>query len=243
MTPSETPDDPYARIAPLYDAEFADATADLGWYARHLTATPTLVLGCGSGRIAPALPPSVRCVGVDRSPPMIARAAERHPTHRWVVGDMRQFDLGRFGQVVVPNAAFSFLPTRADQAACLASCAAALTAGGSLILDLPMPDPRWLGESHTPEKPAWSGVVDGVPVRRTREVERRPVAQRLTLIDRWFVADDPPIVSTLQLRWIWPAEVEWMLEAAGFYVEATYGDYADRPLHEDCPRLLVHART
>ena len=196
------------------------------------------MLGCGTGRVATSLRGNV--VGLDRSEPMIEHARHIHRgAVRWVVGDMRKFELGLFDRIVIPNASFSFLSSRADQAACLQSCAAALRPGGQLILDLPMPDPAWLGHAHTPERPAWEGTVEGRPARRTREVRRYPVAQRLELTDRYFVDDLPLATSLLTLRWIWPAEVEWMIEAAGMYVERLLGDYADRPLHEGCPRLLV----
>lgn len=233
-------DDPYARIAALYDVEFADAVADLGWYARNVDRGDTLVLGCGTGRVAATLPG--RVTGLDRSEPMIAHARAVHgDSVRWVVGDMRSFDLGSFDQIVIPNASFSFLPTRADQAACLSACAAALRPGGRLIVDVPMPDAAWLHQPHTPERPAWDGIVDGRRARRTREVRRYPVAQRLELTDRYFVDDEFLATSVLVLRQIWPGEVEWMIEAAGMYVERLLGDYADRPLHEGCPRLLTVA--
>ncbi len=233
-------DDPYARIAAIYDVEFADAVADLAWYARNLDGGATLVLGCGTGRVAATLAGSV--TGVDRSEPMIAHARAVHGRRvRWVVGDMRAFDLGLFDQIVIPNASFAFLRTRADQAACLAACAAALRPGGRLVVDVPMPDVAWLHHAHTPEMPAWNGIVDGRPARRTREVRRYPVAQRLELTDRYFLDEEPLATSILVLRQTWPAEVEWMMEAAGMYVDRLIGDYADRPLHEGCPRLLVLA--
>jgi SAM-dependent methyltransferase len=231
-------DEPYGRIAEWYDAEFASSTADADWYARTLPAGRALVLGCGTGRICAALAGSREVVGLDLSPAMIAVGRRRHPGMALEVGDMRSFTRGAFSAIAIPNAAFSFLSSRADQAACLAACAAALGPGGLLVIDVPMPVAALLGTPRSPEKPAW----EGGGVTRTREVRRFPVAQRLELIDRYYAAGQPPVRSVLRLRLIWPAEIEWMVEAAGMYVEQLLGDYAGRPLSESCPRLIALVR-
>lgn len=233
--------DPYAEIAAIYEIEFGDADADVAWFERQCTRGPTLVLGCGTGRISRVLAQDRPVTGLDLSAPMLAQARARDPHSRYVHGDMRTFDLGRFDQIVIPHATFNLLPSRADQAACLAAVRAALNPGGALWLDLAMPDARWLAQPHTPELPAWEGWVGDALVRRTREVHRRPVAQHIALVDRYYKHDLLFATSTLNLRLIHPDQAEWMLEACGLYAEALYGDYAGRPLHEDCPRLLVKA--
>lgn len=233
--------DPYQAIAALYDAEFDGAMADVAGYARRAAPGPLLVLGCGTGRVSHALAGLRPVVGLDRSEAMLRRARGRGGPARYVAGDMRAFALGTFAEVIIPNASFSFLPTRADQLACLQAVAAALAPGSPLTLDLPMPDFGLLGTAHAPERPAWSGEVDGERWRRTREVFRRPVAQRLTLVDRYYQHNTLRHVSTLELRLVFPAEVEWMCEAAGFYVDALWGDHAEGPVREGCDRLLVRA--
>lgn len=229
--------DPYADVARWYDAEFEGANADIAGYARRAVPGRLLVLGCGTGRVPRGLAGSREIVGLDRSGAMLARARGFTP----VEGDMRDFALGSFAEIVIPNASFSFLPTRADQDACLRACRRALPAGAPLSLDLPMPDFGLLGRAHSPEAPAWEGVVDGEPVRRSREVHRRPVAARLELIDRFYVQDRLVATSILPLRLIFPAELEWMLEAAGFVADELWGDHAGGPLREGCDRLLVRA--
>src|SRR5690606_5510937 len=98
--------------------------------------------------------------GLDRSEAMLAVARRLSPAATYVHGDMRDFDLGLFDEILVPNAAFAFLPRRADQVACLGACHRALKPGGTLTLDLPMPDFTLLGIPHTPEKRAWEGELD-----------------------------------------------------------------------------------
>ena len=238
----DQPHDPYARIADAYDAEFDDAEADVAGYAARGVGGALLVLGCGTGRVCRGLATQRAVTGLDRSADMIARARLRSPGEvAYVVGDMTSFDLESFAEVVIPNAAFAFLPDRASRSACLAACRRALSAGGPLTLDLPMPDFGLLGHAHTPEREAWVGRVGGVLTRRTREVFRSPVAQSIRLIDRYWVEGARVAESELKLHLFTPDELEWMLEACGFYVEATFGDHRGGPLREGCDRLIVRA--
>ena len=243
--------DPYAQIPAFYDVEFAAATADISTYFRDLSgARRVLVLGCGTGRVSDGLVgPDREVVGVDLSGPMIARAqaARRDGVARYVVGDMcrlAELSLGFFDAVVIPNAAFSFLPSRREQLQCLQQVRALLR-DGPLWIDVPMPDFGLMGTPHSPEAPAWRGLVGELDVRRTREVFRTPVAQRLLLRDRYYTGDEagsqPICVSDLPLRLIFPAELEWLLESAGFYADALYGNHAGGALADGCDRLLCRA--
>ena len=233
--------DPYARIAAVYDAEFNAADTDVLGYERPRVGNRVLVLGCGTGRVSRGLgAPEV--VGLDRSEPMLDRARQRAgPRERYVRGDLTAFSLGKFDELLVPNAAFAFLPDRMARASCLGSCRAALAHGAPLTLDLPMPDHARWGERHCPETFVWEGEVDGRRTRRTRETFRDPVAQRLRLLDRFHDDAGWTAESELILHLFSVDEVQWMLEANGFHAERIWGDHAEGPLRPGCPRLLVRA--
>ena len=233
--------DPYAQIARFYDAEWDDVETDIAFYGRQGTSGRLLVLGCGSGRVVRGLERVRPVVGLDRSEPMLV-AARARSSAAYVHGDMRDFDVGRFEEIVIPNASFSFLPTRADQAACLGACRRALVPGGALWIDIPMPDFARQAEGHTPERLAWEGRLDGRPAKRTREVSRRPEAQRLDRTDRYWDGDDLVATSTLELRLVYPSELEWMVEACGFFVDALFGDHSGSPIHAGSPRIIARAR-
>ena len=121
---------------------------------------------------------------------------------------------------------------------------------GPVWIDVPMPDFALLGHPHTPEAVAYEGVDAAGRWTRTREVFRFPVEQRLLLRDRYYLGVSggavprqglPDHVSDLALRLIVPAELEWMLEAAGLYADQLYGDHSGSPVREGCDRLLVRA--
>ena len=234
--------DPYARVAAAYDAELDHAEGDVAGYASRGEGGPLLVLGAGTGRVSGRLAEVRPVTGLDRSADMLARARARGPASvRYVQADMTDFDLGPFAEVIAPNAAFAFLPNRAARAACLACCRRALSKGGPLTLDLLVPS-TLVGDAHVPERLAWEGVADGRPTRRLREVFREPVAQRIRLVDRFWVDDTLYAESVLLLHVFSRDEVEWMLEANGFYVDEVLGDHRGGPLREGSDRLLVRAR-
>lgn len=236
--------DPYREIARFYELEHCahGVHADALGYVRRGLPGPALVLGCGTGRICRSLEAVRRVTGLDASHAMLVVAGELGGTTRYVHGDMRHFELdGCFSEVIAPNASFAFLDTRRDQTSCLLSAHRALLPHGVLTLDLPMPDHRLLGVTHSPEQLAWQTEHDGRHIRRTRETQRAPVEGRIRLTDRFYVDDELVAQTTLALRLFTPRELEWMLESCGFAVEEFFGDHAGNPLREGCPRLLVRA--
>lgn len=233
--------DPYRDIPALYDAELDGAAGDIAYFARNAVGGPLLVLGCGTGRVCRGLEGTRRVTGLDRSAPMLARARALGGRTAYVEGDMRRFDVGRFAEAILPHGAFCFLHTRADQHSCLRSVHDALPQGGQLTIDLPAPDFQHFATPHTPERLAWEGRLGDRPARRTREVFRRALEGRVDLVDRWFVDGQLVATSTLPLQLAFPRELEWMVEAAGFWVDAMHGDHAGGPVRDGCDRLIVRA--
>lgn len=91
--------DLYTRHGLAWVALRGTAPAEGAWPDRFMALLPkrgaVLDLGCGGGEpIAGALIRAGHQVtGVDASPPLLALARERHPTERWVPGDMRDLAL------------------------------------------------------------------------------------------------------------------------------------------------------
>jgi cyclopropane fatty-acyl-phospholipid synthase-like methyltransferase len=91
----------YERHAELFDRERSRALQERDWLDLFLQLVPAggtvLDVGCGMGEpIARYLiERGVRVIGIDSSPSMIALCSARFPEGEWLVGDMRQLNLGR----------------------------------------------------------------------------------------------------------------------------------------------------
>jgi SAM-dependent methyltransferase len=96
----------YAGFARFYDRIMGDRSEEieriLAYIGRHRPgATSLLELGCGTGAILGGLASSVTVTGLDRSPEMLAIAAERVPAARLVRADMTSFRLPLTFDVVI----------------------------------------------------------------------------------------------------------------------------------------------
>jgi SAM-dependent methyltransferase len=96
----------YERFAPFYDAVMDDpgprADRVLGWIDRYRPGAASLLeLGCGTGSVLARLSSIAEVTGLDRSPAMLAVAAEKVPGARLLEGDMREFSLGERFDVVI----------------------------------------------------------------------------------------------------------------------------------------------
>ncbi|HEY6624583.1 MAG TPA: class I SAM-dependent methyltransferase [Acidimicrobiales bacterium] len=96
----------YERFAPFYDAVMDDpgprADRVLEWIDRYRPGAASLLeLGCGTGSVLARLFSLAEVTGLDRSPAMLAVAAEKVSRARLLEGDMREFSLGERFDVVI----------------------------------------------------------------------------------------------------------------------------------------------
>lgn len=110
----------YERHAAAWDEARSRTLFERPWLDRFCAlvtpGAPVLDVGCGGGDpIARYLAEQAHPVtGVDTSPTLIGRAAERLPDHTWMVRDMRGLDLGSaFGGIVAWDSFFHL--TASDQ--------------------------------------------------------------------------------------------------------------------------------
>lgn len=105
--------DLYERHAAALDQERGRSLFERIWLERFRAAIGSeasiLDIGCGSGE--PIADHLIGCghrlTGVDSSPSLIGLCTQRFPDHDWIVGDMRQLDLGvRFGGIVAWDSFF-----------------------------------------------------------------------------------------------------------------------------------------
>ncbi len=252
-----------AELAAIYDAVYADRD-DAGFWREMAAAAgggPVLELGCGTGRVLlPLARAGVEITGLDLSTQMLERCRAklvREPAAvrdraRLVAADMTSFDLGReFAAVICPFGGFQQLRTVEQQLACLAACRAHLRPRGSLVLDLPNPDPApaaYAGDEAVGGEAAavlvdWGG---GRQIRWWMTVtgyERAQQWSECEVIYEVVEADGATrrITETIALRYIFRYELEHLLVRAGFRVVALYGDYDRSPFADGSPAMIAVA--
>lgn len=216
-----------------------------------------LELACGTGRVLlPLARAGINVTGIDISESMLSvtraklqqESAEVAKRISLVCGDMTQFDLGRlFNLIIIPFSAFQVLLTRAEQGACLKSCHLHLCKGGRLAIDVfnprlsrltsPTPIQEGPREFIGPkgETVNWSGEtsydLDNQTLKSAWRYKRTYSSGRII-----------ESCHLLQLHYFFRFEMEWMLEACGFEVEALYGDFERSPFTAESGEMVFVAR-
>jgi ubiquinone/menaquinone biosynthesis C-methylase UbiE len=129
----------YERQAASFDRQRSRALLERGWLERLLARTgpgdTILDVGCGSGEpIARyVIKRGRRVCGTDFAEPMLKIARRRFPTERWLLGDMRDLDLGEAFAGLIAWDSFFHL-TADEQRVTLPRLARHVAPGGSLLV-------------------------------------------------------------------------------------------------------------
>lgn len=145
----------YDITADFYDEDMGRNTdmRDAAWYVAQTKSArgPVLELGCGTGRITLELAAAgIDVVAADRSPPMLERLVDKaiaaglkdriHP----VALDMSHLCLARqFSAILCPYSAFGYLTGVEDRDRMLCDVYRSLIPGGTLLLDMYIPQPAF----------------------------------------------------------------------------------------------------
>jgi SAM-dependent methyltransferase len=210
---------------------------------------PVLDLGGGTGRVAwPLAEAGFDVTSLDLSAPMLARSESKRalasPAARGRVAlvhaDVRDFDLPTaFGLVITPGRVFQLLLTPDDQRAALATIHRHLRPNGVLVLQLfdPLLDVCVAFDGVPENTDRGTVVLPGSGHQVTRHVLHRttdPLNQLLTEVWEFTELDDAGTAlrrdrETLRMRWTYRYEMRYLLEAAGFEIEADYSDFRGSP--------------
>ena len=244
------------QYAPFYDWENARTVGrrDVAFW-RRLAAEQSgriLELGCGTGRIAiPILKAGGALVGVDRSDAMLAQARAR--TRRaslarrakFVRADIRAlpFRPRAFSLVMAPYGILQSLTRERDLTSALASVARVLRRGGLFGIDL-VPDlPRW---QEYAKKVSLHGRRNASTTLTLVESVRQDRRRRLTIFDQEYIErrgrDRRVHRFALTFRTLSVPQIVARLEAAGFAIRATLGDYQGRPWDDRADVWVILAR-
>jgi ubiquinone/menaquinone biosynthesis C-methylase UbiE len=252
----------YRAIADYYDAEnerLAWLQHDVPFLLRQMPKSPqdVLELATGTGRAAiPLVQAGHRVVGVDYAQDMLDIARRKRDAvglgdrHLQLVhGDVTELDLGRrFDWVGVLFNTFLGFTTLAQQDAVLQVARKHLKPRGRLWIDIFQPN---LALMANEESRGIDPAVFYVPhlnrtVFMSVDVKRDPSKQlqQVTFNYRWF--DDRGRErrqkTQFDLTFIFPRELQILLERNGFRIEQLFGDHDGKELNADSPRIIARCR-
>lgn len=242
----------------LYDQTYRRRRHDAEWYALRalVHGGPVLELGVGTGRIAFAIADrGVEVVGVDRMPEMLEQAGVRLAKQKrrirervsFVAGDLMELRLDRkFAMVIAPFNVLMHLYDREQVERALATVRAHLEPGGHFLLDVLMPELRYL--ARTNDKVYKAGKVKRPDTGKRYHYRERfdyDDVSQVQLIEMAYIGVDDPLdfhLAPLAHRYFYPAELEALLHYNGFEMLERYGDFEELPLHGDCESQVIVAR-
>ena len=218
---------------------------------------PVLELACGALRaLLPIARAGYQVVGLDLSLHMLQRAREKVAEEsaevqarvRLIEGSMAGFDIGeQFGVIYITARSFQALLTRAEQRDCLKACARHLRPGGYLGIDVFNPKLSMLIQPGGADlEPAEYTGPGGEAIRELNHTDYDLATQNLRWRSRqeWSDACEAPQVREYicDLHYFFRFEMEWMLEACGFEVEALYGSFDRSELTAESGEMVFVAR-
>lgn len=232
-----------------HDASYGDAFADVydDWYANISDVDATvrtlveladggtvLELGVGTGRLAiPLAAAGIEVHGIDSSEAMLARMAAKPGggavhTH---LGDMvHGLPDGSFHLAFVAYNTFFNLLTEADQRACFDAVAQRLTDGGSFVIEAFVPEAAHDPASAVTVKSVTAARVV-LSVSTSDPAAQRAEGQYVDITEAGGVRLRP-----WSIRWVTPAQLDEMAEAAGFHLQHRWEDFAKAEFDGESPR-------
>ena len=247
-------DDPYARIADLYEAEHRDWTDDLDLYLALAARAggPVLDLGCGAGRVAIALAEAGHEVqGVDTSEAMLAIARGklrgRGLPVTFSLGDMRRFRSQQaFGLAFCALDGLLHLQSVADVRDTVVAAHDALRPGGLLTFDIvnPSPDLLAMRDSVVRHQSTFAGPGDA-EVSHFVSWDIDPGTQSIETAHFYdWLSENGAVrrqTTSFRLRYLERDEVEAALQATGFDSVELYGSTQLDPFEADSDRMIFVA--
>jgi SAM-dependent methyltransferase len=208
------------------------------------------------GALVPLAAQGHAITGVDISPALLEIARGKLARRQFagqvalMEDDLRTFDLPdkNFRFAFCTSNTLMHLETQVDQLAVLRNAYRHLAEDGLLLIDLFNPDiPRLLAVNGIQElADQWRDEETGADVYKWC-VRTLDLAEQLQ--DTLFIYDEilpdgrvQRTANQFTLRFLWRGEAELMLQAAGYEVEAVWGDFDGSPYDGGSERLILLAR-
>lgn len=252
----------YKANADYYDAEYEHSPmlqSDVPFFLGHLPQKKQRVLdvACGTGRASiPIAQAGHRVVGIDYDQDMLDRAAFKRDSVGLTSKNLdliRQDALkinlkDRFDWATIFFNTFLNFTSLEHQDAVLRGVHRHLRPRGRLWIDIFQPNLEILSK---PESRGYDSYMFYVPafdrtILRSIDIKRDPSKQiqNITFHYRWFDGDgaEQHETSEFDLTFMFPRELQILLERNGFELECIYGDYDGSKLNADSPRMIAMAR-
>ena len=226
-------------FADVYDDWYPDVSDVDATVARMVSLAGTngrvLELGVGTGRLAlPMAEAGLAVTGVDSSPAMLAKLAERDRSGvvEVVCGDMVDaLPNGPFDAALVAyNTIFNLLDERTQQR-CFEAVADRLVPGGAFVVEAFVPDVRTHAATPT-DVSVRSLAVDRVVLSITVNT---PEDQRADGQFVEFTETGGVRLRPWSIRWATPDQLDAMAEAAGLRLRDRWEDMTTSPFDDDSP--------
>jgi SAM-dependent methyltransferase len=212
------------RIAGVYDELHADCDpAAITALNQLADGGRALELGIGTGRIALPLKQSgIEVSGIDASESMVARLHAKPGAEAIQVTSGNFADVpveGKYALIYVLFNTFYALLTQDDQVRCMTNDARHLEPQGVFVIEAFFPDlSRFTGQQ----------AVRAVNIEQDRGQldvsEHDPVRQRITSQHMIF-AESGLRLYPVEIRYVWPAELDLMARLAGLVLKKRWGDW------------------
>ena len=235
------------HLAALYDPLCGrEERADFRFYLPLVMAAEAVLdVGCGTGALLHWTRESGhagRLVGLDPARGMVQVARTRSDIE-WILGDLsaaswhREFDLA-----VMTGHAFQVLVSDHEIRTALATIYTALAPGGVFVFETRNPLVReW--ERWTPEHGVEFSDRDGTVVQFETEVETPVIGDVVRFTNSYRRADwERAERSPSTLRFLAADALASFLSAAGFVIEAQYGDWDRSPVATASSEIITIAR-
>ena len=228
-----------------YDAEYVHIRGDIPYYVdvAGRVSGPLLELACGTGRLTfPMASTGGAVVGVDIAPAMIRRAEEKRRALsaaeqsqlRFRLGDMRTVRMSeRFEAVVLAFNTIMHLLTDEDLLATLTTVREHLEPGGRFFVDLHTPlaelllrdpdgrfDPQQMIDPHTRQRYV---VTENNSYDARRQINTMRFYYQPVDVHERPAGEE--LRTEVQLRVLFPRELDHWLQIAGFEVLEDWGDF------------------
>ena len=216
------------RIAGIYDDLYREVDEEaIERLAEFAGEGRALELGIGTGRVAlPLHRRGVDVAGIDASPAMLdkLRAKPQGKQIECIHGDFSDFALeDRFSLIYVVFNTFYGLLTQQAQVQCLRCVADHLTEDGVFVFEGFVPDLcRYRDQQEV------RGFTAGTRAVKLDISEIDPVDQLISS-RHVLLAEDGVEIYPVELRYVWPSELDLMAQLAGLVLDHRWGAWDRSP--------------